>query len=427
MNSLLSFGILTLVRGCRSELRTASFARRTHRTWEERRFTLRTHFKIQFVALTNVQNVSDEEFAWVSQRFQKSRIGRKIVVVFPRRRSVLIMTCNTPAGANIPVSMLTPATSFSLGAISLIGRSRAGDGTSFYIPELRWMFDAGALVTASIPQTLFLTHTHSDHVQFLTRLIQSTNDVDLTIYLPEQAVPLMSRHIDAYLELIECGDRDYRDHNRANLNYSLHSVQPDREFTVKRGGNEYIIQPIECTHRIVCYGYSIYHTRQRLRAEYSGLSGRDIGMLKKQGVHVTESLREPLLCILGDTTHGVFEKYPNLPSEQPVIVVECSFLDTTDQHRAAETKHMHWEQLREVIEQHPNTMFLLTHFSLKYSSLRLRRFFCEIQTEQGMRNVHPMLIQAEVTSEWNKAHDNGEDAELEPPTCQCRHCNPTNK
>ncbi|GKY90776.1 hypothetical protein MPSEU_000050400 [Mayamaea pseudoterrestris] len=325
------------------------------------------------------------------------------------------------------MAMLTPTATLTIGnSLTLTGRSRAGDGTSFFVPELRWMLDAGALVTTSPPRTLFITHTHSDHVSNLGALVQKAVAANpLVIYAPEQTIPLMQRHIDAYFELIECGDEAFAAHNQTKLNYTLQPVQLGQEYIIKqKGGKEYIMQPIECDHRIVCYGYSIFRMKERLKREYATLSGREIGSLKRQAISITESVKEPVLCFLGDTTHRVFEKYPDLPLQHDVIIVECSFIDDADLQRAEETKHMHWKHLRPVIQAHPNTMFLLTHFSLKYSSLRLMKLFRNAQTKYGLRNLHPMLIQMDVAADMAKgqAKQNGSKSNGKAPACQCRLC-----
>ena len=55
------------------------------------------------------------------------------------------------------------------------GLSRAGEATSFVIPELRWMFDCGRVDVHWKPTCIFLTHTHADHVQALAHLLFSRN------------------------------------------------------------------------------------------------------------------------------------------------------------------------------------------------------------------------------------------------------------
>jgi ribonuclease BN (tRNA processing enzyme) len=99
---------------------------------------------------------------------------------------------------------------------------------------------------------------------------------------------------------------------------------------------------------------------------------------------------------LGDTTHRVFEKHAEILQQHDTIMGECTFFDNDDidvvnkvksHARAHETQHMHWDHLKPIVHSYPDTLFLLIHFSLKYSPLSIRRFFLDYP------NVHPVLRQ----------------------------------
>ena len=149
--------------------------------------------------------------------------------------------------------------------------------------------------------------------------------------------------------------------------------------------------------------------------QYKGLPSREIGQLRKAGVQITTVEEEPFLCFMGDTTAKVFRDYPDILNQHSTVMVECSFIDEKSRQRAATTKHTHWDDLRPFIAAHPGTMFLLTHFSLKYSTLSLRRFFRDQQLIYD--NIHPMLIEREVEEQWRHT---GEEGPV--PRCNCRIC-----
>jgi ribonuclease Z len=314
--------------------------------------------------------------------------------------------------------MLTKTTSLAVGRNgernTLVGRSRAGDGTCFAVPELKWMFDCGALIQGWKPRVIFLTHTHSDHAHFLTHIKNEENPP--LIYLPVEAESFVKAHLIAHQEMTDCmTEEESQQGVKYKVDYILRPTKPGEEITFRQGGTEYVTRTLRMTHRIPCLGYSIFKMRSRLKDEYIGLPGREIGRLRKEGVEVTVSYEEPLICFMGDTTGAVFSEHPEILKQHKVIVVECSFIYDEDIPRAEKTKHMHWNDLRPHLVAHPETLFVLTHFSLKYSSLSLRRFF----REQGYENVHPMLVQEEVVEEWNKKknQDSGN-----APMCNCGIC-----
>jgi ribonuclease Z len=345
--------------------------------------------------------------------------------------------------------MLAPSTSISIPlanngphkSLTLIGRSRAGDATAFLIPELHWLLDCGAVVGGQQAQTIFLTHTHADHVQCLPKALgrMGSRVEPIKIYLPATAAPFVDRYLQAHLAMIECNPTTSDEEASMpiptdNSMYELCPVVAGQEIIVhaggKRGrGTEYVIRVVECIHRIECVGYSIFRRVQgKLLAEYVDLPGPEIGRLRKQGVAITGPLiEESALVFLGDTTHEVFEKHAEILQQHATIMVECTYLTDDDNNdnkkslaSALDFQHMHWRNLRPIVQAHPDTLFLLIHFSLKYSALHIRRFF------QDFANVHPVLIQQEIDQEWNKHPGRKLSDETRPPVCRCFRCQAAN-
>ncbi|KAL3937437.1 MAG: hypothetical protein SGARI_002127 [Bacillariaceae sp.] len=324
--------------------------------------------------------------------------------------------------------------------MTLMGRSRAGDATAFCIPELKWMLDCGAMLQGWTPKLIFISHTHSDHVHFLSHYFvkRDANSSSQkapsppTVYLPQESLEYVKAHLQAYQNMVECGvgvtdgsDKDETYEPTATVSAKttaidwsdyLIPVTPDEDIFISQGGgNKFRIRTLKMHHRIPCLGYSIHRIHSKLKEEFVGLPGKEIGQLKKNGVEITTETEEPFLCFMGDTTAKVFEDYPEIASEHSTIVVECSFLDIHSKQKALDTMHTHWDDLQQVIASHPDTMFLLTHFSLKYSTLKIRQLFRDLQKTYD--NVHPMLIEREVEQQWEKS---GEEGDV--PRCQCRMC-----
>jgi len=299
--------------------------------------------------------------------------------------------------------------------LTLVGRSRAGDGTSFAIPELRWMFDCGALIQGWKPKRIFVTHGHSDHVHFLPQLKNPNNPPP--IHLPEELSPFVEGFFRAHQAMSDCMTEDEsQDGGKYEEHYTLQPTKPGERIEFSQGkSHQFIVRVIKMNHRVPCIGYSIFRLQKfSLKEEYRGLPGTQIRDLRKQGVEINEVKEEPLICFMGDTTHEVFETHPEILKLHKLIVIECSFIDEKDVERAQFTKHMHWFDLKPYVEANPDTIFVLIHFSLKYSSLRIRQFFCKEQ--ETLPNVHPVLLEEEVEREWKKAKPNGG----EYPKCKSR-------
>jgi ribonuclease Z len=260
------------------------------------------------------------------------------------------------------------------------------------------MFDCGAPVSAKTVSHIFITHTHGDHVAWLPRVLQQqqqqqqqqqTSVSPVQIYLPEIAVPLMEKFLQAWEQLTECDDASVADRSdnttiASSLPLMLIGVKPSTELEIHVKGGDFIVKVAECDHRVTCCGYSVYQRKRKLKDEYANQPS-NIRSLIEQGVDPFHKVLEPLFTFLGDTTHNVFAKNPWILDTR-TVVVECSFLEDRDEERAVETKHMLWRHLEPHVRSNPDTRFVVIHVSLKHPPAFVRTFFEEY------RNVYPMLV-----------------------------------
>lgn len=373
--------------------------------------------------------------------------------------------------------------------LTIKGRSRAGDGTCYIVQELKWMFDCGAPIVNWIPNIIFITHTHSDHILNLTNILfnktlQQSSKVMIHIYLPKIAVPLLQKYLNSFQELIECQEQQSSIHDNNNetsvdapttevsattdcnnkkqdttTNYVLHGMVPNE--TVQLPTNKgYYVTAIQCYHRIDCLGYSTSKEYSQLKKEYQTMNGKEINQLCKDGIEVKEYHIEYLFVFLGDTTHEVFIRNPNILLQHKYIFIECTFLNDDEENdddkinnntikklnnikkkkrtnieRAEETMHMHWKYLQSYIINYPNILFFISHLSLRYNPLQIRQFFHQY------RNIHPILIEYEIKQEWlhpsnggnnnrnkNKSlNQNNNHTFHNIPKCHCFLCIPDSK
>ncbi|GAA2574127.1 MBL fold metallo-hydrolase [Actinomadura fulvescens] len=290
--------------------------------------------------------------------------------------------------------------------LTLTGYSRANDKTFFHIPELRCSLDAG-LCEGRRVDTVFLTHTHHDHSKDLDFLASGA-----TIYLPDKAVPYVESYLRASAELNHGAGYD----PALAASHSLHGVRQDDEFVFGRRGQHHV-RVVECEHKVPCVGYAFSDRRKALRPEFeelrgslaregrSGEFGRIIGQKRKEGVVVEEELHRPLFAFLGDTHVNVFDRNPWL-FDYPVVITECTFLHDTELERANRVGHTVWSRLKPVVEAHPGTLFVLTHFSLRHSDQEVISFFQKERETAGLENV---LLWAHPDSHLPEQHQNHRD------------------
>jgi len=252
------------------------------------------------------------------------------------------------------------------------------------------MLDCGAIVQEWRPEIAFVTHTHSDHANRVTHIVSRHKPP--TIYAPASAVPLMEGYIDAHqamtdnrplealMEAMERGEPEWK------INRIIKPASPGDTIQVQKGGKDWEIQVVACDHSVDCVGYAFREKKKALKAEYQGMAGRELGQLRKQGVEIQEETFIPRFLFMGDTTPKVYQDQPEL-LKFPVVITECSFI--LDEHResARRTKHTHWIDLEPYVTAHPETLFVLIHFSMRYTGADISAFFMQLD----LPNVVPFL------------------------------------
>ena len=268
---------------------------------------------------------------------------------------------------------------------TLRGTSRSAHATAWYIPELSVAIDAGDVVFTHRPDHIFITHTHADHIFRLPNLKSRRKPPQL--FVPAHATGLVERYLHAAQALTDSQEPPPGFvWTRA---YDLVGVSPGDQHAISRG--RIVVDIIACHHSVPCVGYIFSERKKKLKAEYIGLSGPEIGALRREGVEIAEDRIEPIIAFLGDTSPEVYRMHPEL-LKTPIIVGECTFLDPDHRSNAERTRHTHFEQLAPIIRENPQTLFVLTHFSLRYSTSEVMAFF----ERNSLPNAMPWLAAGDV-------------------------------
>ncbi|KAK7911334.1 hypothetical protein PG985_013815 [Apiospora marii] len=309
----------------------------------------------------------------------------------------------------------------------LTGKSRAAWHTSFVIPQLNLLLDAGLIATRHRPKHIFLTHGHSDHTLLSPAFVDREDPPD--VFCPVEMKEVLDQYIlaktllnlgglvtveDAGREDFEpVGEDEVKDivdgdnaaeerraredspdrsapdwrhkpksgqvhsDNRFLHTHDTHGLRPGDVVPLDRiKASDMSAEAFACDHSIPCLGYVFRTTRQKLKAELRTTSQNDIKGLRESGASITAPQTKPVFAFLGDTTTSVLASEPSWLREGiPVVITECSFLWEEHRAQAERTKHTLWSELEPVIRKFPKTTFVLVHFSLRYEEHDVRDFF----------------------------------------------------
>ncbi|KHN93721.1 3'-tRNA processing endoribonuclease [Metarhizium album ARSEF 1941] len=282
----------------------------------------------------------------------------------------------------------------------LTGRSRAAWHTSFIIPQLNLLLDAGLCVNKQRPKHIFLTHGHADHTLLAFAFVTKEDPPD--IYCPAEMKHIFDSHILSTTMmnlggLVGTSDAEQQGFAVDEANGGAHAdgrTPQERALLnthVTRGVKHGDTVPLRrhkgitasvfnCDHTVPCVGYVFSSSTARLKREYRLLPGPQLKHLRQSGVEITEPHSATMFAFLGDTTIATLAAAPAwLRDGIPVVITECSFLYEDHAAQADKTKHTKWSDLAPVIRRWPRTTFVLTHFSMRYSDRQVCRFFMDLE------------------------------------------------
>jgi len=264
--------------------------------------------------------------------------------------------------------------------LTLLGYSRSAQATCFFIPELAWALDAGFSFFKDV-KYVFVTHGHLDHSFCLPNIVDPGGKLMTNIFVPPGTSHFFEDFINNSFRMNDALDEAYPRHFSITI--------ADTNVVHEIGGNNrYVMKVVNCVHSVPCVGYCFYEKKSKLKQEFKSLSGKEIAQLRKSGVEVSDIVDFPMCAYLGDTTTEVFEKNPELFSF-PVIITECTFLIENHSGEAGSRGHTHWGSLLPIVEKHPEIIFILIHFSLRYTNTEILKFFAQYSLSNVVVWVDP--------------------------------------
>lgn len=267
---------------------------------------------------------------------------------------------------------------------TLAGYSVAGEETVILAPELDCVFDIGKCPREALTMNhVLLTHGHADHAAGLMYYFAQRDFQGMpcaTALVPEKLVGPLK-------ELIRAWGRVEGNTPPCNLV----GVRPGDDYEIRRG---LVARAFATRHVTASVGFSLIDVRHKLKDEHIGKTGPEIVALKNAGQQVTRRVEVPLVAYLGDTARANYADMPEV-RDAKALLIECTFFDDDHRKRARLGKHLHVDDLPEVLEGMNNERIIIVHVTRRTNLAVARKI---------LRRTLPKDLHERVTFLMNRQH-----------------------
>ena len=232
------------------------------------------------------------------------------------------------------------------------GISVAGEHTTITIPEFDLTFDMGLCTKASLSTPLIaLSHTHMDHVAALPYWFSQRHFQKLeggrVVCHPDVVDPLRSM-LSSWVPV-----------ERQRTPFQIDPMSPGESIRIRQGID---LLAFEMSHTCPSLGFSIIENRRKLRSEYQNIPQSRLREIKSAGTEITYNTRIPLVSYTGDTTRTEALEGDEF-AKSKIIICECTFLDVDHRSRAQVGRHLHLDDIAELLNIWEAEHVVLVHMS----------------------------------------------------------------
>jgi ribonuclease Z len=270
----------------------------------------------------------------------------------------------------------------SWGPLSVVGGSRAGEGTLILLPQLRLALDPGRTHRALSPMnTVVLSHGHMDHLAGLgywasQRTLNSMGPAELLA--PRSIASGVEDLLTRFAEL-EGGD-PYQVRVVPVTDGDRHRIRSDVELVF-----------FTTDHWVPTLGTRVVWTKHRLRSDLAGLPGSEIARRRQAGEEVSEERRISLLSYCADSGPGLLERDPSALGSE-IVLLECSFFRAVDRDRAERYGHLHLDDLMEVVGDLSCRHLILLHASRRHRLREVEQILDERVRPRFDGELHHLIV-----------------------------------
>jgi len=241
------------------------------------------------------------------------------------------------------------------------GQSRSGHETCFVLPEFKLVLDIGVCTEQAVKiQTVLVTHAHVDHLAGAVRhafwrslLGMSPSKFVVPVGIAPQVREILTLWSGLQGDLVP---------------FEILPTEPGATIQVSK---DVLVRVVPTLHIGHSQGYVIYRVSQKLKPEFVGLAGEEIGKLKRAGTQITDQVETPEVAYMLDSRFEAVAACQTALKAR-VLIAESTFFGAETVEQAHKHGHTHLSEIVASADLFQNEVVVLTHFSARYSAEQIQ-------------------------------------------------------
>jgi ribonuclease Z len=167
--------------------------------------------------------------------------------------------------------------------------------------------------------------------------------------------------------------------------HNIIPIKPNGEFQIKPN---IMLKAIEAKHTVPAMSYVVMEHRKKLLEKFAGLPQTELRDLKIGGTEITQTIKIPLVACTGDTEIGSHLFRTEFTNAQ-IVITECTFFENDHKKRASVGKHLHIDNLADLLQAWKAKHVVITHTSRRTTLDQIRS---AIEQRIGVDDAHRIHI-----------------------------------